>query len=112
MRWMPDARGTAPHDAWRAALGAVGHGGGGAGLQLHPVDLVFGGFFLANGVATDLPMVGKMKDMPFEGQMLQPGDRIIAWPGRTARPDDPGRDPTALPPRRRSNMWSTGAARP
>ena len=44
--------------------------------------LVFGGFFLANGVATDLPMVGKMKDMPFEGQMLEPGDRIIAVAGQ------------------------------
>ena len=44
---------AAAHDARRAALGAGGDGGGGAGLQLHPVDPVFTGFFMVQGVATD-----------------------------------------------------------
>ncbi|HSF64107.1 MAG TPA: RIP metalloprotease RseP [Paracoccaceae bacterium] len=44
--------------------------------------LVFAGFYLANGVATDLPVVGKMKPMPFEEQTLQAGDRILAVSGQ------------------------------
>ncbi|MFN3970744.1 MAG: RIP metalloprotease RseP [Gemmobacter sp.] len=43
--------------------------------------LVFGGWFLFNGVATEAPVVGSMKATPFEGQTLQPGDRILALNG-------------------------------
>jgi regulator of sigma E protease len=48
--------------------------------------LVFAGFFLVNGVATDTPVVGKLKPLPFEGQSLLPGDKILAMDG-TPTPD-------------------------
>jgi len=43
--------------------------------------LVFAGFFLWNGVATDLPVVDRLKDTPFAAASLQPGDRIVAVGG-------------------------------
>jgi regulator of sigma E protease len=48
--------------------------------------LVFAGFFMVMGVATDTPVVGKMKPMPFEGQTLLPGDLIVSVAG-TPTPD-------------------------
>jgi regulator of sigma E protease len=48
--------------------------------------LVFGGWFLFNGVATEEPVVGQLKATPFEGQSLQHGDRILALNG-TETPD-------------------------
>nr|WP_237685062.1 RIP metalloprotease RseP [Szabonella alba] len=43
--------------------------------------LVFAGFFLYNGVATDRPVVGELKPTPFEGQSLLPGDLIVQLEG-------------------------------
>jgi len=43
--------------------------------------LVFAGFFLFNGVATDLPVVGKLKPTSFSAQSLLPGDQILAMDG-------------------------------
>jgi regulator of sigma E protease len=40
--------------------------------------LVFAGFFLWNGIATDAPTVGTIKDTPFAAQSLLPGDVILA----------------------------------
>jgi regulator of sigma E protease len=48
--------------------------------------LVFGGWFLFNGVATEEPVVGELKATPFEGQSLLPGDRLLALNG-TDTPD-------------------------
>ncbi|EEW25109.1 membrane-associated zinc metalloprotease [Rhodobacter ferrooxidans] len=48
--------------------------------------LVFAGFFLAYGVATDRPVVGALKPMPEATQSLQPGDLILAVDGQ-ATPD-------------------------
>jgi regulator of sigma E protease len=48
--------------------------------------LVFAGFFLVNGVATDTPVVGKLKPLPYEGQSLLPGDKILSL-GGTPTPD-------------------------
>ncbi|MDP4032604.1 MAG: RIP metalloprotease RseP [Pseudorhodobacter sp.] len=48
--------------------------------------LVFAGFFMISGVATDLPVVGSLKPTPFQGQSLLPGDRILAVDGM-ATPD-------------------------
>lgn len=39
--------------------------------------LVFGAFFLVQGVATDVPMVGKIYPMPAGAYDLQEGDRIM-----------------------------------
>ena len=44
--------------------------------------LVFSGFYLYNGVATETPVVGQMKESPFVGQPLLPGDRITALEGQ------------------------------
>ncbi|MCE6970487.1 RIP metalloprotease RseP [Cereibacter sphaeroides] len=44
--------------------------------------LVFCGFFMVSGVATDLPLVGQVKKLPFEGQTLEPGDRILSVNGQ------------------------------
>lgn len=44
--------------------------------------LVFMGFFLSYGIATDAPAVGTLKPLPFEGQTLQPGDQILAVNGK------------------------------
>lgn len=49
---------------------------------------VFGGVFLVNGVATDQPTVGKLREMPGVTAELQPGDRILAL-GGTETPDFP-----------------------
>lgn len=43
--------------------------------------VVFAGFFFVNGVATEDPVVGEVKAVPFEGATLQPGDRITALNG-------------------------------
>lgn len=42
---------------------------------------VFAGFFFVNGVATEDPVVGEVKTVPFEGATLEPGDRITALNG-------------------------------
>lgn len=44
--------------------------------------LVFGGFFLVQGIATDVPVVGSLKATPYSEQSLLPGDRIIAVNGQ------------------------------
>ena len=41
---------------------------------------------LANGVATEEPVVGAVKPVPFEGQTLLPGDRVLQMAG-TETPD-------------------------
>lgn len=43
--------------------------------------LVFTGFILAYGIAADQPVVGKLKLVPFEGQSLLPGDKILSVAG-------------------------------
>ena len=43
--------------------------------------VVFTGFFLAFGVASQQPIVGAMKPTPFEGQSLLPGDKILSVAG-------------------------------
>ncbi|MGB8815423.1 MAG: site-2 protease family protein, partial [Paracoccaceae bacterium] len=43
--------------------------------------VVFAGLIMVSGVPTDLPVVGKLRPMPFEGQSLQQGDRILAVNG-------------------------------
>ena len=43
--------------------------------------LVFAGFFMAFGIAADQPVVGTMKPLPFEGQSLLPGDKILSVAG-------------------------------
>lgn len=48
--------------------------------------LIFAGLFLWNGVALDEPVVGEVKPVPFEGQTLQPGDRILSL-GGSVTPD-------------------------
>jgi regulator of sigma E protease len=48
--------------------------------------LVFAGFFLWNGIATDKPTVGTLKETPFAGQSLLPGDTLLAING-VAMPD-------------------------
>ncbi|MEH7826663.1 RIP metalloprotease RseP [Gemmobacter denitrificans] len=44
--------------------------------------LVFAGFFWINGIATDDPVVGEVKDLPGIADALQPGDRILAVAGQ------------------------------
>jgi len=48
--------------------------------------VIFTGMVLWTGVATDDPIVGKMPALPFEGQQLQAGDRILELAG-TPTPD-------------------------
>jgi len=48
--------------------------------------VVFAGFFMVSGIATDQPVVGSLKPTPFVGQSLLPGDRIVAVNG-SATPD-------------------------
>lgn len=43
--------------------------------------LVFAGFFLVYGIAADQPVVGVMKPVPFDGQSLLPGDKILSVAG-------------------------------
>lgn len=47
---------------------------------------IFAGFFWVNGIARDLPVVGKLTQIPGAVQELQPGDRITSVNG-TATPD-------------------------
>jgi regulator of sigma E protease len=42
--------------------------------------LVFAGFFLVKGIATDLPVVGAVKPMPVASALL-PGDRVLSVAG-------------------------------
>lgn len=49
---------------------------------------VFAGVFLANGVATDQPTVGAVREIPGVTAELQPGDRILAL-GGAETPDFP-----------------------
>ncbi len=44
--------------------------------------LIFTGFFMVQGVATDLPTVGSVKPMPVAADALQPGDRIVSLAGQ------------------------------
>ena len=44
--------------------------------------LLFAGFFLWQGIATDKPVVGEAKAMPGFETALQPGDRILAVDGQ------------------------------
>lgn len=44
--------------------------------------LIFIGMMMINGVATQEPVVGAVKPVPFEGQVLQPGDRILEIAGQ------------------------------
>ncbi|MFC7703743.1 RIP metalloprotease RseP [Plastorhodobacter daqingensis] len=44
--------------------------------------LVFAGFFLVQGVATDQPVVGQLTPLPSEAQGLRQGDRILAIEGQ------------------------------
>ncbi|ULB10249.1 RIP metalloprotease RseP [Cereibacter azotoformans] len=61
--------------------------------------LVFCGFFMVKGVATELPVVGQMKELPSAGQELEPGDRILSVNGQeTATLADFVRVANELPP--------------
>jgi regulator of sigma E protease len=44
--------------------------------------VIFIGMMLVNGVATQEPVVGAVKPVPFDGQVLQPGDRILRLAGQ------------------------------
>lgn len=48
--------------------------------------LIFAGWFMIGGVATDQPIVGSLKPTPWDGQTIEPGDRILALNG-TETPD-------------------------
>ena len=48
--------------------------------------VVFAGFFMVSGIATDQPVVGQLKPTPFATPSLLPGDRIVAVNG-AATPD-------------------------
>ena len=43
--------------------------------------LVFGGYMMVQGVATDDPVIGEIAPLPTEGIELRPGDRILAVNG-------------------------------
>ena len=43
-------------------------------------------FFMVKGVATDLPVVGEVRALPWQGQTLEPGDRVLSVNGQ-ATPD-------------------------
>ncbi|THD85806.1 RIP metalloprotease RseP [Aliigemmobacter aestuarii] len=43
---------------------------------------VFLGFLWTMGIATDEPVVGKLKPTPYVGETIRPGDRIIALAGQ------------------------------
>ena len=49
--------------------------------------IIFTGFFLVSGVATDAPVIGAQKPMPALSDVLQPGDRILSVAG-TPTPDN------------------------
>lgn len=44
--------------------------------------LIFTGFFMVQGVATDVPTVGSVKPIPATAEALLPGDRIVALEGQ------------------------------
>ncbi len=44
--------------------------------------LIFTGFFLVQGVATDATIVGSVKQVPTVADPLLPGDRILALAGQ------------------------------
>jgi regulator of sigma E protease len=44
--------------------------------------IVFAGFFLVQGIATETPTVGTLKPLPQASQSLLPGDRILAVEGQ------------------------------
>ncbi|MES2434522.1 MAG: RIP metalloprotease RseP [Pseudomonadota bacterium] len=48
--------------------------------------IVFIGLITYTGVATDVPVVGRVNASPFVGETIQPGDKILALNG-TATPD-------------------------
>jgi regulator of sigma E protease len=48
--------------------------------------LIFAGMALVSGVATEEPVVGRVAPLPFDGQTLAPGDRILSVAGQ-ATPD-------------------------
>lgn len=61
--------------------------------------LLFAGFFLWQGIATDRPVVGEVKALPGFEATLQPGDRILAVDGQeTPDFDTFGRVTEALEP--------------
>ena len=61
--------------------------------------LIFAGFFMIRGVATEEAVVDSLKPTPFVGQSLLPGDRILAL-DETETPDLAAfvRAAEALPP--------------
>ena len=82
----PAARAAAPDHARRAALGAHGDRGGGAGVQLHPVDSgVRGCDDVRRGKTAEPLTVGELKPLPVEGVTLQPGDEILSVAGAPRR---------------------------
>ncbi len=44
--------------------------------------LVFAGIFLAQGVATEAPVVGQVSTLPVQAQGLRPGDQVLAVEGQ------------------------------
>ncbi len=44
--------------------------------------LIFSGFFLVQGIATDTPVIGSVKPMPGAAAGMQTGDRIVAVAGQ------------------------------
>ena len=44
--------------------------------------VIFIGMMLMNGIATQEPVVGAVKAVPFDGQVLEPGDRILQIAGQ------------------------------
>ena len=44
--------------------------------------VIFIGMMLVNGIATQEPVVGAVKAVPFDGQVLEPGDRILQVAGQ------------------------------
>lgn len=61
--------------------------------------LIFTGFFMVQGVATDLPTVGSVKPVPVAADALQPGDRILSLAGQPTPSFDAFREITdVLPP--------------
>lgn len=44
--------------------------------------VIFAGFFLVQGVATEIPVVGEMKTLPNASESLLPGDRVLSVAGR------------------------------
>lgn len=80
----PAERRSTMHGAplWaRAATVAAG-----PGFNFALSMLVFAGFYLVQGVATDTATIGRLKATPFAGESLMQGDTIVALDG-TPTPD-------------------------